>query len=156
MFMIGQIHLTAIMTLLAGMPQVVCACSSKIEPTAISQPVVLASSCQCCGSCANSSPESGSGSCCRASELQKILPDGNPLQVRGKGCTKVEALSKIPGILPTKTSKLVEALSLTLAFTPAAFECSLQFDSQSSGFRWTGHAPAPPGDLVTSLQRLLI
>src|SRR6266404_1488905 len=109
MFMIGQIHLTAIMTLVAGMPQVVCACSSNIEPTAISQPVVLASKCQCCGSCANSSPASGARSCCSTSGSQKILPDGNSQQVRGKGCTKVEALSKIPGILPTKTSKLVEA-----------------------------------------------
>jgi hypothetical protein len=161
MFMIGQIHLTAIMTLVAGMPQLVCACS-PMERTARFPPAIQRAECHCCGTCAslppsNSSPAIGNRSCCNPDTgSNNDPPTGNSPQARGKGCSKVEALSKTPGILSTKTLKPVKALHSSWTFSHATLALSLQTDSQRLAFRWTGHSPAPPGDLVTSLQRLLI
>jgi len=161
MFMIGQIHLTAIMTLVAGMPQLVCACS-PMERTAGFPPPIQRSECRCCGSCAslsvsNSSPAISSRSCCDADIVSKNdRPTGNSLQARGKSCSKVEALSKTPGILTTKTPKPLKILHSSWVVSQATLPLPLQTNSQPSSFHWTGHAPAPPGDLVTSLQRLLI
>jgi hypothetical protein len=161
MFMIGQIHLTAIMTFVAGMPQLVCACS-PMGRTAPFAPAIQRAECHCCGTCAslplsNSSPAIGNRSCCNSdTSLKNDQPTSDSPQARPKGCSKVEALSKTPGILPTKTAKPIKALHASWTFPHATLALSLQTDSQRLAFRWTGHAPAPPGDLVTSLQRLLI
>jgi hypothetical protein len=161
MFMIGQIHLTAMMTLVAGMPQLVCACS-PMERTARFPPAIQRAECHCCGTCAslllgNSSPAIGNRSCCSLDASSKNdPPTSDSPQARGKGCSKVEALSKTPGILSTKTAKPVKTLHSSWTFSHATLALSLQTDSRQLAFRWTGHAPGPPGDLVTSLQRLLI
>ena len=161
MFMISQIHLTAIMTLVAGMPQLVCGCS-PMERMASFPPPIQGSECHCCGSCASlpvgsSSPAIGSRSCCDPSIVSKNnRSSGNSPRARGKSCSKVEALSTTPGILPTKTPKPLKVLHSSWAISQATLPLPLQTNSQPSPFHWTGHAPAPPGDLVTSLQRLLI
>src|SRR5712692_3565415 len=135
MFMIGQIHLTAIMTLLAGMPQVVCACSS-MERTASFPPAIQRAECHCCGTCAslplsNSSPAIGNRSCCNSDTSSKNdQPTGNSPQARPKGCSKVEALSKTPGILSTKTAKPVKAMHASWTFSHATLALSIQTDSQ--------------------------
>jgi len=157
-----QIHLTAIMTLAAGMPQVACACSS--DPTwapAISQLPVQMSECCCCGSCSPISRESnpsgrpGNRSCCNSdARSDKAKPSTSSLQMRGKGCTKTAVLPRIIGVFPPKTPK-PDASGNWVAFLPTQMP-SIQIGSQFSAQQWTGHSPAPPGDLITSLQRLLI
>ena len=160
MFMIGQIHLTAIMTLVAGMPQLVCACS-PMQRTAGLPPSIQRSECHCCGSCAslpvsNSSPAVGGRSCCNPDIASNNRPSSDSPQARGKSCSKIEALSKTPGILTTKTPKPLKILHSSWVVSQATLPLPLQTNSHPSSFHWTGHAPAPPGDLVTSLQRLLI
>ena len=161
-YLMGQIHVTAIMTLVAGMPYFVCACSPELDRKDLPQPTIQMAECHCCGSC-GSMPGSDSSaarlqqSCCSsANSSQRSQPAGSSPQARGKGCTKVEALPKIPGILSSQTSKPNKVLSGSWALSPAILAPAMQIGPQGSAYRWTGHAPAPPGDLVTSLQRLLI
>ncbi len=65
-------------------------------------------------------------------------------------------LSKIPGVISTKTSKPISVLSANSIASLATLVPTIQIGPTDSAFRWTGHSPAPPGDLVTSLQRLQI
>ena len=162
-FLVCQIHLTAIMTLVAGMPQFICACSPNRDRTAITSTTVQMSECRCCGSCgamlteSNSRMASGNQTCCGSiSDSQRAQPAGKSPQARGKGCIKELALPKIPGVLSTKTSRPINVLSANWIAGLAILAPALQISPQVSAFRWTIHSPAPPGDLVTSLQRLLI
>ena len=157
-----QAYLTAITTLVAGMPYFVCACSPELDQAATPPQTVQSAECHCCGSCASmpgsdSSAANRNRSCCSSGIYsQNTQPTSSSPQARGKGCTKVAAVSKTPGILSTKTSKQVKALSGNWAFSQVVLVPSSQVNPQGSAFRWTGHSPAPPNDLVTSLQRLLI
>jgi hypothetical protein len=162
-FLVCQIHLTAIMTLVAGMPQVVCACSPNRERTSVIPLAVQMTECPCCGSCgsmlteSNSKMAPGNQTCCGSKSGSQGTPgaSGSP-QARGKGCIKELAIPKISGVLSTKTSKPFNVLSANWIAGLATMLPSIQMGPTDSAFRWTGHSPAPPNDLVTSLQRLLI
>lgn len=161
-FLLGQIHLTAIMILVAGMPYFVCACSPTLDRKAPPQSTIQMAECHCCGSCGSvaardSSAASFTQSCCSSGDnSQKNHSTGSSPQARGKGCTKVAALPKTPGVLSAKTPKQIKDLTGGWALSAAILEPAMQIGPQGSAYRWTGHAPAPPPDLVTSLQRLLI
>ncbi len=158
-----QIHLTAVMTLIAGMPQLVCACSPNLDRTAIPQPALKISECHCCCSC-GSRPTDGDPSvttpyqtCCSSgSSSQKSQYPGNSPRAKGKGCIKEVMPAKAAGVLSTKTSKPIGAFSESYIATQATLVPSVHIGPVGSYFRWTWHSPGPPGDLVTSLQRLLI
>jgi hypothetical protein len=66
------------------------------------------------------------------------------------------AIPKISGVLSTKASKQLNVLSANWIASLATLAPSIQIELPGSAFRWTGHSPAPPNDIVTSLQRLLI
>src|SRR5712692_2578484 len=94
-FLVCQIHLTAIMTLVAGMPQFICACSPNRDRTAITSTSIQMSECRCCGSCgsmlsgSNSKMAPGNQTCCGfRSDSQGGQPAGKSPQARGKGCIK--------------------------------------------------------------------
>lgn len=160
--LVGQVHLTAIMTLIAGLPYYVCACSWESNRKDLAQPTIQMAECHCCGSCGSNSganPFSAGGirSCCSSGTIsQKNQSKDSSPQARGNGCKKVVALPKIPGVISTKTSMQIKVLAGSGVLSPATLVTAMQICPQGTGARWTGHAPAPPSDLVASLQRLLI
>ena len=159
---LGQVHVTAIMTLIAGMPYFVCACSPSSVRNDLPQPAIQLAECRCCGSCGSNSgckptSESSKHSCCNSRSISReSQPNGNSPQARGKGCRQLAALPNIQGAVSAPTSKPIKTLSSMEALPVAILTPVMPIGPQRSDFRWTGHAPAPPPDLITSLQRLLI
>jgi hypothetical protein len=94
-------------------------------------------------------------SCCQSkSSHEKAKPSDQSKLERGKSCTKTTASQKIPGVLPSKAKNPVTPGSKTSYQTTSAV--SNHNHLQVLFHRWSGHSLAPPGDLSTSLQRLLI
>jgi hypothetical protein len=152
----GQIYLTAIMTLIAGMPHFVCCCPINL-PKAESGPAAQVAVCCCCGSCGSTlgGEQQGKPSCCNQNSPGKSKGTTRSPQATGSDCTKVTGIPREPAVATIKSAKPVDisnvwAASLVVLSLPAQAELS---DSVS---RWTGHSPAPPTDRVISLQRLLI
>ena len=157
-----QVHLTAIMTLVGGMPHFVCRCPGELAKTD-SRPAAQTAACCCCGSCGVLNGEQEKSDNRRACCGQKSAPGkskratrSHSHQVTGSDCTKVTGLPKDPAVSTTKSSKLVDVSSSVWAAPLAVASPSLQTAPQSSLSRWTVHSPAPPTDRVISLQRLLI
>lgn len=157
-----QVHLTAIMTLIAGMPHFVCRCPGELANADVSRPAAQTATCCCCGSCGTVSngeerKSRNQQSCCG----QRSAPGQSKGAMRshqatGSDCTKVTGLPKAPAFSTTKSAKPIEVSFSVLAASLAVASPSLQTEPQDSVFRWTGHSPAPPTDRVISLQRLLI
>ena len=157
-----QVHLTAIMILVAGMPHFVCRCPEELAKADASRPAVQTAACCCCGSCGtnfNSEQEKSINqpSCCgqdRAPAKNKgVTPSP---RATGNDCTKVTGLPKAPAVSTTRSAKPIEVSSSFWAASLAVASPSLQTEPQDFVLHWTGHSPAPPGDRVISLQRLLI
>ena len=152
----GQIYLTAIMTLIAGMPHFVCRCPINL-PKAESEPTAQTAVCCCCGSCGSTlgGERQDKPSCCSQKSPGKSKRTTRSPRAAGSDCTKVTGIPRGPAVATIKSSKPVEASSVWAA--PLMF-LSLPTQTELSGLlsRWTGHSPAPPTDRVISLQRLLI
>jgi hypothetical protein len=153
----GQIYLTAIMTLIAGMPHFVCRCPGKVVD---SPPEVQTASCCCCSSCGSARGQEksiGKRSCCsQTSAPGKNKETTRSHQATGSDCTKVTGLPKVPAVSATKSAKLFDVSSSAWTASVTFIYLSLQIGPRDSVGRWTGHSPAPPTDRVISLQRLLI
>jgi hypothetical protein len=151
----APVYLTAIMTLIAGMPHFVCRCPINL-PKAESEPAAHVAVCCCCGSCGSTlgGEQQDKLSCCSQKSPGKSKGTTRSPRATGGDCTKVIGTPKEPAVATIKSAKPVEisvwAASLVFLSLPAQAELS---DSVS---RWTGHSPAPPTDRVISLQRLLI
>ena len=159
--LICQVHLTAIMTLIAGMPHFVCRCPGELAKADASRPAAQTAACCCCGSCGVLNGEQDQSENRRACCGQKNGP-GNSKgathspRATGNDCTKVTGLPKAPAVSTTKSTKPIKVSSSVWAASFAVLSPSLQTEPQDSLSHWTGHSPAPPGDRVISLQRLLI
>jgi len=150
-FLVCQIHLTAFMTLVAGMPHFVCRCPglpAYHEP----QQAAQTATCCCCGSCGTISDKP---SCCHQKSPGSSKGPSRS-QGAGNDCTQVTGLPKEPAISTTKSVKLIDVFSGFWAASLAVSPFGLHPEPQDSLARWTGHSPAPPADRVISLQRLLI
>jgi hypothetical protein len=158
-----QIHLTAVMTLTAGLPQVFCVCSPDVNRRALPQTAIRMYECHCCGSCGsmalddNPSATSRNQSCCSsANRSEKSQTPGNSRQAKGKRCLQEVMPTKAAVVLTTQTSQLMNPLTEDCIAFPATLVPTMQIGPLEFEFHWTGHSIGPPGDLVTSLQRLLI
>jgi len=149
-----QVYLTAIMTLVAGMPHFVCRCPDPPAKIAGSRSTDQAAACCCCGSCGPT--EGQKKSCCSQGSQSGNLSKGEAhFPQAGSDCTNVTGIPKVPAVSTTKSSKPIDVSSAWVA-SIGVLASSLQADPQASEPRWTGHSPAPPADRVISLQRLLI
>ena len=160
-FLSCQVHLTAIMTLIAGMPHFVCRCPEELAKADASRPVAQTAPCCCCGSCGVLNGEQDKSENRRTCCGQKNSPGNSKGATRSprateSNCTRVAGLPKAPAVPTTRSAKPIEVSSSVWAASFAALSPSLQTERQNSVSRWTGHSPAPPGDRVISLQRLLI
>src|SRR5262249_44661310 len=101
-----QVYLTAIMTLVAGMPHFVCRCSSDLAKDDDSRPAAQATACCCCGSCgstlgAEQKESEDQPSCCsQKSSGTNKTPIGSH-RAAGSDCTKVNGLPKVPVVSTT-------------------------------------------------------
>lgn len=158
------VWLTAIMTLIAGLPHVDCHCpNGRVKPFCLGF-VSGCSSCCCRGSCCSSVP--GGSCCCRTRTTQssasgKTSPccggehRSGTYAIRSACCVKslaeAEALA-LSGELETGDAEGIPSTTLpSQALLPHLL----------AGARWLrasgpAHSLAPPQDLVTVLQRLLI
>ena len=156
-----QVHLTAIMILIAGMPHFVCRCPEELAKADASRPAAQTAACCCCGLCGVLNGEQDQSENRRACCGPKSGP-GNSKgathspRATGSDCTKVTGLPKAPAVSTTRSPKLIKVSSSFWAASLEVASPSLQTAPQDSVSHWTGHSPAPPGDRVISLQRLLI
>src|SRR5438093_3594102 len=152
----GQVYLTAIMTLIAGMPHFVCRCPGELAKAVDSRPATQATACCGCGACGSVSAIGKRSCCSQTSAPSKSEGTTRSHQAAGSECTKVAGLPKIPAVSSTRSAKPIEVSSGVAAGSLAVLSSPLQTESPEPVSRWTGHSPAPPTDRVISLQRLLI
>src|SRR6516165_5530472 len=112
----SQVYLTAIMTLVAGMPHFVCRCPGELAKGVDSRSEVQAGTCCCCGSCG--STQGQEKSCCSQGSQTETLSKAatRSPQATGSDCTKVTGIPKVPAIATTKSSKPIAVSGAWAAF----------------------------------------
>lgn len=156
------VWLTAVMTLVAGAPRLVCRC-----PDGHTKPFCFGftsekSSCCCGGSCCS---KEGGSCCCHNSETVSVgedrpgcrQPSESPhdaeTQVGHTCCSKT--LVHPEGFLLT-TAKVSGGSDLTSGpLVASQLEVAISVPSDSSQILWHGHR-LPPPDLIITLQHLTI
>ena len=148
----GSIGTTAIMMLIAGLPQFVCACPGKSGQAIPPPKGLVLRGCSCGGSCcASSSPEGHQKPCCQRGHRNPPAPTGSPAW--RTTCKVSVAASDFVSPSPAKvwSPDIAPPLTLTILATQA--------NSSSSSWSyvaWRLPHHTPPPDLVTLLQRFLI
>jgi hypothetical protein len=146
---------TAIMMLIAGMPQTACACA----PTSGRQPapegVVASAGCSCGGSCCTTSSELGSQkSCCQKNETS-AQNTSHAARVSGPMVCKIALASRGAFVASTSTKPVTPNSAPTLFVL--ASPPSGSFTSTNGNFvPWRLPHQAPPSDLLALLQHFLI
>ncbi len=159
---VAHVWLTAVMTLVAGLPHFDCWCpNGQLKPFCLGHPAA-ASGCCCGGGCCRRAGDTPPGrrakerSCCG----RRHRPGGrNTLtaraEVRHPGCSKALARSEV--CTPPRVKAAVEQDRTVAALLPPALDGASSLvpraDARAS---WQVHLLAPPTDLVTLLQHLLI
>jgi hypothetical protein len=164
---IAQVWLTAAMTLIAGIPRFDCRCSEgQAKPFRL---VFSASKC-CCGRCGESTGN-GSRSCClaassakpakptsccqtsRVSTVSKALPASG--QISPSACC-LKSVTQVQSAFPAHSIRSLAKIHLEPALASLA-TASFTFAASSSGQSIVSlHSLAPPVNLVTLLQHLLV
>jgi hypothetical protein len=166
----GLAWLTAVATLVAGSPYLDCRCpDGRVKlfclPTA-AEPEGCCCGGACCPSTSGASCGQGNGSssanrgaacpCCRRHATQEQERSSDSVQA-GQGCCTRQLVPPEVSV-PTHTRTAVSK-DLTAAPCPApdaALASSPTTPADRQTPSWLIHPPAPPPDLITTLQRLLI
>jgi hypothetical protein len=144
---IGHIWLTALMTLVAGVPHFACRCpDGQVKPFCMGTPSSK-SRCCCRGTCC--SPIEG-GTCCCAAQSRTAGPE-----VGHSNCTKTLAPSVLLTVGHGRTTIAKPLTAGALVAAQAASVVSLTTMARARS-AWQAHQIAPPSDLITVLQRLVI
>src|SRR5438128_6377518 len=101
----APVYLTAIMTLIAGMPHFVCRCTTNL-PKVESRPAAQTAVCCCCGSCGSmlgGDQPKDKPSCCSQKSPKKSKGTTSSPQAAGSDCTKVTGLPKEPAVATIKS-----------------------------------------------------
>jgi hypothetical protein len=163
------VSLTAISTLIAGMPHWVCLCpNGQVKPFCLSSPSKTAKCCcngSCCGSEAGTEKtcQSGSsgpkaeGGCCSAQheDDETGAAPGAGFTAQRNCCTKTLVLSETQLFSEAKvvSSSGVDFLKLA---TPEAGISHFLSVPEAPNTPWEVFRVPPPTDLITVLQRLTI
>lgn len=164
-FLIAPVWLAALMTLATGVPHFRCQCpDGHVKPFCAGPSPVASRGC-CGGSCCSSG-----GACCPAQDDADAgrepapccaghddpLPGGNPApDARGTPCQRTPAQAEDRALTHTRTSGSegpVFAMPLPAQAASAPPPCAATRPLAD----WSLHSPAPPADLITLLQHLLI
>jgi hypothetical protein len=156
----GILSLTAVMTLIAGIPHFTCVCpNGKIKPFCFG--VAVNSSGCCCGkACCASGP---SGKCCCGSSGGCACPEKadktpkspeNGYQAKSSCCTKTLAEQEI-SLVSTGKPTLDQAEAPAFSHDDGPLVQSWP-SATTARVAWHIHLVAPPTDLVISLQHFLI
>jgi len=160
--------LTAIMTLVAGLPHFVCQCpNGSIKPFSLG--IFCSSSGCCCGDLCSGAPKDsrcavkaassrkGRPACCCAHRSGRPTPKqtGGPPRVEGRGCQKSPAPQQ--NLAPSAPTKLSQdrgaAYSALLNPTISTRPFAARTGTERAGLHL---AAPPPSDLVIVLRRFLI
>jgi hypothetical protein len=168
---IGHIWLTALMTLVAGMPHFACRCpDGNVKPVCMGT-LSAKSGCCCSGTCCSSfegdtcccgaqsriaADQVQTGfQCCQHQDRQTKESRGNRPEVGHNSCTKTLAPSVLLTVSHGKTTiaKPLTDGALLPAQAVTVLSLTTMVGARSA---WQAHQIAPPTDLVTALQRFLI
>ena len=169
----AQVWLTAIMTLVAGIPQFSCICpNGNTKPVCVSVPTDPSGCCCAGGKCCSPSP--GASGCCSKSakaanadqpthksccaERRDPKPDQQPgtrLNAGQTCCTKTLTPPKVTAVSYHKT--VVERDGSFQALPPQSVSLSQSWLVTANGpTLWQINLVVPPTDLVDRLQHYLI
>jgi hypothetical protein len=157
-----------VMTLVAGMPHFACQCpDGHIKPVCLGT-APKTSGCCCGGVCCSSEDRT----CCRGAQSRMAAglfqkrscchPDhrlvndspGKEQAVGPRGCTRIVTSSEI--ILTLSHGKTAVGKDLSARPCPRLQAVAVFCPVADSTRSWQSHQVAPPTDLITTLQRLLI
>ncbi len=157
---IGLVWLTAVTTLIAGVPQLDCRCPTGQVKSICLGSVSETSECCCGGTCCAQRivpiGQAQEGACCGRHQSQPANgPSGAGYRAERTGCVKTLAQPESAALTQTKTAAGEELIPAPVLVPPAALVYPWPVSGQDRA-SWAVHAPAPPADLVTILQHLLI
>jgi hypothetical protein len=168
----GQVWLTALLALAANFPHFECRCpNGQVKPYCLGF-CGKSSGCCCfrcgCGSAGRQGPRccqarraeshgNARRACCHGrhqSRPASELPSERSSVAERTVCVKTLAgvSAFVRAAVPTGGPGLIPAVPLC----PHGFRAGVSLPATHGPFRWQIHSPAPPADLVTVLQRLLL
>jgi hypothetical protein len=157
--LIGQVWLTAVMVLAAGLPQTVCACPPRQTPPAGAGSASRTETRQCpCGGqcCAMTSTGPHEPTCCgQAGPRPARAQAGKHATAREAACQRTLLQPQVYTAsdgkhTPSDEAPVAPCIGLPVGVTPSLSPAGAESRA------WQGHAPAPPADLVTLLQHFTL
>jgi len=158
---VAQIHVTAAVMLVAGVPHLHCRCADGTTRLLVAGHALGSSTCCCDRSrvpaqAGATEREAKGASCCGKQPRRhaQASPDA-PCGLHAQGCTKTLARAEMVTVPHSQTviSKDLTPVGDWTPATPARPSVATAANRQTSP---GGQCHAPPGDLVTLLQHLLI
>jgi hypothetical protein len=170
MFLVAHVWLTALMTLLTGLPHFRCQCPSGYVKSLCFSGFFSTGECCCAGSCC--APSSGAGAtrscdapierkvkrsccCCHATAAQNTGKKYSHSEIKIPGCkrTLIQATQVRHSSPQPINDCLVAGLSV---FDLAPFDLSLSVQAGDSLSSWQSYSQPPPTNLVVTFQHFLI
>ncbi len=169
--LVAQVWVTAVMTLVAGLPHFDCRCpDGRVKPFCLSF-AFETSGCCCSGTCCSPTEESANRSgygttparqakkapCCsrhRGPETSE-LPSANGCRAGGSGCVRTLTQPQDVACAPSQATGRADVAALVAVPASVSFVHALPAAAHNQP-SWETHSLAPPVDLVTVLQHLLI
>jgi hypothetical protein len=150
----GLIGTTALMTLIAGLPQFACACAGKSGQPIAAAKALVARGCSCGGSCcASAAEQEHKKPCCQNESRTSTAPPSGSLAWQTTCKVALAPASVFVSPSPAQVWSPDSNSPLPLAILPTP--------GDGSSASWNGTAlclphHTPPPDLVTVLHRFLI
>lgn len=164
--LVGHVGITAVMTLIAGMPHISCRCpDGRLKPFCFS---FLGDNSGCCGKnccqrqdgnrCAVldasvAADDAGAHTCCAQSGHQRSAEPGDSRHhIERNGCVRKLVQAADQAMSQNDTTRVTE---LTFAFT-LPHETVTTLPLRPAGHTWQPYLLPPPTDLTIVLQRFVI
>lgn len=142
------ICLTAAMTVVAGVPVIICACPPQKGESTCSKSDAKAALCCCCGTCNACDGQS----CCAKREQ----PANTATFEAVHGCCIQDTLHVEPLAASSKTSSIHRDVTPAPSSPLEAPRCKPVIVGNDAQTAWQFHLLPPPTNLVVTLQRLTI
>jgi hypothetical protein len=160
---IGPVWLTAVMTLIAGLPHCQCRCPDGSLKLFCLRSPLQDTACCCGGACCSVLAPAGRGAavpakpakCCGHCQLAAKTPAPGG-QVKGTCCQKTVALGQPVILVTAKRMAGEDPTAGLLAPTPDSLLPLVAPPGGSCRLTWDNYRLPPPTDLVIALQHFLI
>jgi hypothetical protein len=157
----GTVWLTAIITLIAGVPVSRCFCADGGEKSLLTPVSLPANSCCQCGTCSEEddqpplpTPTDDNHACCQHQTHAASGPSRDSGQFRSKSCVKSVAVMA-PSTIPQEQKPDRPSLTAVWIAVPQ-FTLALSVTANRPVAYFEVHLLPPPTDLVIALQHLVI